>query len=113
MRKFYENNKILTILAVGSSAIILSHIWVNDNPKRVLYSTIYEIIYGLAMSLLASFIFFLVQIYFPEVKKQSGINENIRRRGYHIVNLIDNMIRTACKGNVELSSEDSFTEEEW
>ncbi|MBR4313448.1 MAG: hypothetical protein IKP66_00895 [Lachnospiraceae bacterium] len=79
MKKFLKNNKyILGFLVVS---LIYSILFVVKTDKE----TISSMLYAVALSYIAAFVFYLLQIYYPEKKKVEIINKIIKSRVKNVV----------------------------
>lgn len=71
MKNLFKGNKILCILTFISIAIVLSYaLTFNFLEKETTITTCYNILYNLALGVLINFIFFIFQLYIPNIRKQ-------------------------------------------
>ena len=71
MKNLFKGNKILCILTFISIAIVLSYaLTLNFLEKETTITTCYNILYNLALGVLINFIFFIFQLYIPNIRKQ-------------------------------------------
>lgn len=95
---FIKNNKTISMLTFLASIIILvytismdcNELWHNAGKQ-------FEILYQLALSILASFLFYIMQVYIPERKKKQAVRPYIIRILKKITDDMDELFKQLSK----------------
>lgn len=86
IKKFYAHNKGLSLLGLLSLIISISYIVSIDWPEWYNgLGNIFEFVYNLCLAYLGSLIFYIIQVYIPDVKRK----KEIRRKLFRYLGSID------------------------
>lgn len=103
---FIRNNAMVSILSGIAILIIVIYVISMDLPELWNNAGIqFEILYQIALAIIASFIFYIMQIYIPERKKKKTIHPYITRLMDKIADAMDVIIKelSECYLNQEVS----------
>lgn len=79
IKAFFGKNKVLLWLLLGAVMVCMSELLLRTKNEHIgILSQIGSIVSELSLSYIASFIFYVVQVYFPDEKKQNEMNEGIK-----------------------------------
>ena len=85
MREFWKGNKWIVIFLGMALAYSICYFAVSDKE------TILSMLYAVALSYIAAFIFYLLQIFFPERKKAKSVKKIIKSRLVNIIIKVDEL----------------------
>ena len=91
MKKFLKNNKYILGFLVASLVYSISFVVKTDKE------TISSMLYAVALSYIAAFIFYLLQIYYPGKERQKVVNRIITSRLNNIVYKIEELCKEVAK----------------
>ena len=115
MKKFYKNHKTLSWLLIFSIAVVIAYLLTLDVPELFNHAGDYfTVLNTLALSCIASFIFYVVQVYVPEQRRMKRINAIVKSYINRIVGEIDGLIDSiAVTVDIRKAGENrKYTEEE-
>ena len=101
MRKFFYETKMITTVAIFATIVAIGLDLTNDFQFKGILSNV-------CYSIIAAYIFYLVQIYFPERKKRRLLS--IRLRGYLIEEIFGNLNNITSK--LDKYSRETLSEED-
>lgn len=92
--KFIKSNKVLTVGCIISFTIFLSYELTMDRPEIIPYGDfIFNLASQLSLAYMGSFIFYIMQVYIPEVRNKKILNSNIKRKLFLILNRMETLIK--------------------
>lgn len=92
--KFIKSNKVLTVGVIISFTIFLSYELTMDWPEIIPYGDfIFNLASQLSLAYMGSFIFYIMQVYIPEVRNKKILNSNIKRKLFLILNRMETLIK--------------------
>lgn len=90
IKKFYVNNKVISIVFIISVICSISYIWTLDKQELIKgVERWYNFVFQLSVGYMINFGFYITQVYIPENKKMKSINKCISKK---LENLANNMI---------------------
>lgn len=109
IKRFINNNPSITFTTVVTMIVGLlcgyKILFIRDGY-------IWELIFAICASIVAAFIFYVIQVYVPEQKKAASIKPLIERRLFSIYNTMNNGIETLGKLYVPNHTEGKYSETE-
>lgn len=80
LKRFYAHNKELSLLGILSLVVSILYIISIDWPEWYYgLGNIFEVIYNLCLAYLGSLIFYIIQVYIPDVKRKKEIRRKLFR----------------------------------
>ena len=92
MKRFYYNNKIISILLIVSLMVIVLHFISLDEPEWFRHAgDAFDVLNNMAIGYVVNFIFYVTQIYVPSIKRNriiyACINERLKDIGNTMIGL--------------------------
>lgn len=113
MRRFIKENRWITGILLLSIVIIISYLASLDMPEWFKNAgDVFNLFYNLAIGYCVSFIFYLLQVYIPLLKKTEKVNEQIHRRLLFLSNDMNELIKEVVKVQFKDIPKEPYTEDQ-
>ena len=111
MKRFVKENKWITRILIIKISIIVLYLLSIDMPELFKHAEyVFNFFYNLAIGYCVSFIFYVLQVYIPLVKRTEKVNEQIRRRLIYLNNDMMELIREVVKVQFDRIPDEPYTE---
>lgn len=85
IKKFYVHNKFLSLLGILSLIVSVTYIISIDWPEWYRGAgALFEFVYNLCLAYLGSLIFYIIQVYIPELKRNNEVRRKIFKQLFSI-----------------------------
>ena len=81
MKKFIKNNFLISVILIIALVIVISFILTKDNPELFKHANdFYNLFFQLSIGYIISFVFYVMQVYLPNLKQSELANICINDR---------------------------------
>lgn len=113
MKRFISENKWISGILFLSIVIIISYLASLDMPEWFKNAgDVFNLFYNLSIGYCVSFIFYLLQVYIPSLKRTEKVNEQIYRRLLYLSNDMKELIHEVVKVQFKDIPKEPYTEKQ-
>lgn len=111
MKRFIRENRWITSILFLAIVIIISYLASLDMSEWFRHAgDVFNLFYNLAIGYCVSFVFYVLQVYIPSVKRTEKINEQIHRRMLFLSNDMMELIKEVIKVQFDRTPDEPYTE---
>ncbi len=114
MVKFFKKNILISIILVFAIFIVISYIITKDMPELFRYAEdIYNVLFQLSIGYIISFVFYVLQVYIPNVKQTKYTNDCINSRLFTIISKMEELFTRISKLYLKRNDIENFSSEDF